>query len=184
MDPLTSTHQEPPEDPAKTVSRSVALRPKLWEKVDAKVLSEYGDNRSAYFRELVEANLAGEISAKGSSVIVDLARRFHPGLVPEIEAMVAGPEGERVNQVKLLVRLLETVATVLRVIENTDREQVREESPIQAEIRRHKLIDAALEAVTDHLVADGLLQKAAYITEQPSPLAQRRGPGRRGGEKS
>lgn len=182
MERLETTPPASDEDD-KAKSRSVALQPQLWIKVDAKVDARFGGNRSAYFRQLVEADMADSLPGDGKTVLVDLARRYHPALAPELERLCVAPDGPLVNQARVLARLLETVATTLRVIDQRDRDQVHEETALQAELRRHKLIDGALEAVTDHLVAGGLLLRASEILKQPSALARRREGGGRGESK-
>lgn len=93
-------------------SRSVSLDETLWQKIDAKVKKEYGDNRSAYFRELVEANLSAFPLPTTGSPLADLAKAFNP---PRAETLAV--EGAKWRQSIIISRLLEALDEALK---NTD----------------------------------------------------------------
>jgi hypothetical protein len=148
-----------PEEP-KAVSKSVSLLPSLWEKVEAKAKADFGDNRSSYFRELAIADLEG--GGVGRDSLVDLARRFHPGLADEIRALCYEADGTtlRFSQSKLLSRLIEATALALRAqVEAEKRLATAPRSAIEAELARLRQLE------------DAFFQIAATITSYPEARA-------------
>lgn len=99
---------ETEEDKAK--SKSVSLQPDLWAQVEARAAQTHGKNRSAYIRDLVEADLAGKTAAAiRDDAIVALAKVYTPAMASGFEkrAVTALLVGKSFNQPLILARLLE-----------------------------------------------------------------------------
>jgi hypothetical protein len=189
MSPTNSATAAQDSSEEKTVSRSVALPPKLWKKVNDKVASEFGDNRSAYFRQLVETDLGDAGAATGTGPLIQLIRDYHPSL--EREALrVIGAEiiagVPSFSQEKFVARLLETAVHLLQVQAQGEAGILREESAIETQLRRDRELQSALDAITDRMVGVKLLHvaediggetdprgAAEQVQKQPSALARR-----------
>lgn len=97
----------PSDDKAR--SKSVSLVPSLWEKIEHKAATEFGGNRSEYFRQLAEDDLAGKVqeAAPTSPHILDeLARGVAPTAAGAFSAWKDQPE--------ILAAILQALAHVAR----------------------------------------------------------------------
>lgn len=142
-------------DETKALSKSVSLLPALWDRVEAKASKAFGGNRSSYFRSLAEADLGRTGEGAGSNALVELARRYHPGIAEDLNALCFEKDGvtPRISQSQLLNRLLEATALALRAQKETEeRFGTARTSAIQAELARLRQIE------------DSFFQIAATIT--------------------
>lgn len=164
-------------DDAKAKSKSVALLPTLWAEVDAIVDAEYGGNRSAFFRELVEAKFAEKDPSRGLGPLVDFAQRNHPGLAGQIYRLVQDIEGPRFSQHKIAARMVEMLLDLLRVQEKAEMGIVREEDHAAASRRREKELEAAFDMVNSNAVSAALLDKVLPPTDRAGYIETVRQPG-------
>ena len=154
MEPTDPTPAASEDDKAK--SKSVALTPALWKQVDAVVEKDYGDNRSAFFRELVEAKFAASATSVDSRPLIEFARRNHPGLVPDLEALLTAKGSPRFSQQKIATRLVEMLIDLLRVQQRAEEQiysSLANEDAIQAARRRERELSSAMDAVHDRMLS-------------------------------
>ena len=102
----------------KAKSKSVSLLPELWEKVEAKALEGFSGNRSRYFQQLVENDLAGTSratpEATGENILVELAERLRPERAAKLKAHLAS---YLVAQPEMLGKVIEAIADDFRLRE-------------------------------------------------------------------
>lgn len=70
-----------PDEPKKSVSKSVSLPPDMWDRVEARAAAHYGGNRSSYMRMLIERDEKGEgmrQTAISATILQDLATLYLP----------------------------------------------------------------------------------------------------------
>jgi hypothetical protein len=177
MNPENTTPADSP-DSEKAKSRSVALPPYLWKTVDDKVDQDFGGNRSAYFRQLVVQDLMALAEpAAGRGPLLALISKYHPTLATEANLIVTQDRNAGLppfSQEKLIARLLEAAVQIIHIQQASERSIVREETPIQASMRRDRELQYALESATSIMAGGPLLDKAAEIMRQPSALERRR----------
>jgi hypothetical protein len=164
-------------DSEKAKSRSVALPPYLWKGVDDKVDQDFGGNRSAYFRQLVVQDIMALEPGPNRGPLLALISKYHPTLATEANLIVTKDRNAGLppfSQEKLIARLLEAAVQIIHIQQASERSIVREETPIQASMRRDRELQYALESATSIMAGGPLLDKAAEIMRQPSALERRR----------
>ena len=157
---------------SKSSKKSVSFPVEMLERADPKIANVYHGNLSAYLQTLVSRDLAGEMNADSPTALVDLARKFHPGIAEELSALCYESDGktQRIPQAKLIGRLLEATVIALRAQKETEsRLKTAPKGVMQAELARLRQIEDAFFQIAAAIIGYGESARAGdLMVAEPS----------------